>query len=149
MNASLANHVVNKGDIIYYIAQRRNSIAKHLPGFAIGFKIPNGFKPRAKPVLKRFDFLTEVGTLTMLLDEFWFVIEKINMASSTRHEKLDDPLSLGRVMRKPLKATNASFIKRITKCRLISEQASKSNTAQAAAGIPKHLASVHAGIIKV
>ena len=43
MNASLANHVVNKGDIINYIAQRRDGIAKHLPGFAIGFKIPNGF----------------------------------------------------------------------------------------------------------
>ena len=111
MNASLANHVVNKGDIINYIAQRRDSIAKHLPGFAIGFKIPNGFKPGPESVLKRFDFLTEVGTLTMLLDEFWFEIEKINMASSARHEKLNDPLGLGWVMRKPLKPANASFIK--------------------------------------
>jgi hypothetical protein len=85
----------------------------------------------------------------MLFNKFGLEIEKINMASSACHEKLNDPLGLGRVMRKPLKATNASFIKRITKCRLISEQASKSNTAQAATGIPKHLASVHAGIIKV
>jgi hypothetical protein len=98
VDARLADHVVNERHVVDTLAQRRDRLADHLAGLAVGTEFERRLHPRPEPILKRLDMLAKVRRLAMMLFESRLMIEQIDMTCGTTHEQLHDARRLGGMM---------------------------------------------------
>ena len=78
----------------------------------------------------------EVTGLAVVLDQFWFKIEEVEMAGGSGHEELDDAFGAWRVMqgvRLRSRADGEGVV--------VAEERGEGDSTQSAAGIPEELPS--------
>ena len=99
MDAGLADHVVHKSEFINNRAERGHNIAEHLTALPMRAKIPDRPHPRPKPIIEGLDGFAKIARLAVTLDQFGLVVEEVDMAGRTGHEKLDDAFCFRRMMK--------------------------------------------------
>jgi hypothetical protein len=77
----------------------------------------------------------EVTGLAVVLDQFWFKIEEVEMAGGSGHEELDDAFGARRVMQGVRLGSRADG-----EGVVVAEERGEGDSTQSAAGIPEELA---------
>ena len=122
---------MDKSQVVDDRTQRGGDFAEHLAGTSVGPEVPEWSHPRSQTILEGFDLLTEIAGLSVALNQLRFVIIEVEMTRRTRHEKLDDPLGLGRMMQATRELTRRGQ-------RTISpEERSQGEATQTAARLPE------------
>src|SRR4051812_43790258 len=81
------------------VGHQRRDILAALP---ILLPFPRAFHDRARRTLEQLDLAAGIEFLAVLLDQQRLVVECVALAGRAGHEKLDDALSLGRMMQAAL-----------------------------------------------
>ena len=134
VDAGLTDHIMNESHVVDDRAQRGGDFAEHLAGTSVRLEVPERSHPRSQTILEGFDLLTEIAGLPVALNQLGLVIIEVEMTRRTRHEKLDDPLGLGRMMQATRELTRRGQ-------RTISpEERSQGEATQTAARLPEKIA---------
>ena len=91
VHSGLPDDIVNEGDLIDDLAERRNDVAQHLAAFPVGLESPGTGEAGPGGALEKLDRLARIPRLAVLLREQRLVVKGINMARRPCHKKLDDP----------------------------------------------------------
>ena len=104
VNPGLADHVVNKRDLIDDITEWCNNLTQLFAAFPVRFEVPKRFEPRTQTVLERLDVFAEVRFFSVPFYQLRLEVEQIDVARATGHEELDDALGLGLVVQAAIRA---------------------------------------------
>lgn len=92
VDAGFPNDVVDEGDVIDDITERRDDFAQHLAAFPVRLESPGTGEAGAGSALEQLDGLTRIPRSAVFLFEERFVVKGVDMTRRTGHEELDDPL---------------------------------------------------------
>ena len=98
VNTGFAYHVVDESDVIHNRSKWGHNFAERFPTLAVGAEFPDRTQPRPQAILEGFHVFAEVRGLTMPFDQFWLVIEEIEVAGASGHEQLHDPFGFRGMM---------------------------------------------------
>ena len=74
MYSCFAKQVVNKSELVIYIAQWCNYVARYFSRLTVGLKTEQALHPATEPIPRCLDILAKVGWLPMMLGQQRFVI---------------------------------------------------------------------------
>ncbi len=124
VHAGFSGQIMDEGDVIDDLAQRGHGLAEHLAALPVWGEFPDRFFPRAESILEGFDVFSEVGFFAVAFDELGLEVEEIEMAGGATHEELDDAFGFWGELR------------------FLAHHRGERNPAEAAAGLPKKVASI-------
>ena len=100
VNPGLSDQVMDEGQVVSHLSKRGYNIREMFATLTVPFELEGRTHPRAQPILEGLHVLAKVALFAMMPNECWLEIEGIQMACRSPHEELDDPLGLGRVMKR-------------------------------------------------
>jgi len=126
---------MHEGHLVDARAERRDDFVQHLAALPVGPPFPGRAKRGAEPVLKQLDVFARVPLLAIALMQERFVVERVEMTGPARHEELDHPLGLGRMMQSLERAAAPRLAARRQET-VPAEQMCERDSAQPAAEFP-------------
>ena len=143
MDVRLRRQRHQKRDIVHASRRMREQVAYPFPRLAVLLPAPRARHDHTRVALEEFNLLTRIELLSGKFDQSRFVIKRVALARSPRHEQLNDAFRLGAMVQ-----TAIELRLRLSSRIPAAQKAGERYSTEPAAPILKKSSSIHDSIDK-